>query len=91
MRVTLVALALAGMLLAGCQKDEAAKRSEATHAAVRGEDARTKPFVASVLREPFHKRTCKWAAKIAETNLVGYDSREDAIADGHRPCKVCKP
>ena len=24
-------------------------------------------------------------------NLTGYDTREDAIADNHRPRKVCKP
>jgi len=91
MRAILIVLAIAGIFLAGCQKDEVMKRSDATHASARGAEARSKPFVASVLREPFHKRTCKWAAKIAEYNLVGYDSREDAIADGHRPCKVCRP
>ena len=45
----------------------------------------------STIREPFHRSSCKWAQKIAPENLVGYDSREDAIKDGHRPCKVCKP
>lgn len=74
-----------------CSKSDADKRTDAKNAAVTGEPARSKPFVASVLREPFHRSTCKWAKKIHTENLVGYDSGEDAIADGHRPCEVCKP
>lgn len=49
------------------------------------------PYVASVLREPFHRVSCRWAAKIAPENAVYYETRDQAIADGHRPCKVCKP
>lgn len=49
------------------------------------------PYVASVLRAPFHRVTCRWAAKIAPENAVYYETRAQAIADGHRPCKVCKP
>lgn len=48
-------------------------------------------YVASRLREPFHYPWCKWAQKIAPENLVWYQSRQEAIADGHRPCKVCNP
>lgn len=49
------------------------------------------PYVASKLREPFHYTLCKWAKKIDPENTVYYQTREAAIADGHRPCKVCKP
>lgn len=49
------------------------------------------PYVASVLRAPFHRVTCRWAAKIAPENAVYYETRTQALADGHRPCKVCKP
>lgn len=49
------------------------------------------PYVASKLREPFHYASCKWAKKIDPENIVYYQTREAAIADGHRPCKVCKP
>ena len=48
-------------------------------------------YIASYLREPFHYTSCRWAHKIAPENAVYYDTREEAIADGHRPCKVCKP
>jgi len=83
MVVLLVVCLLASMLLPAC-----GKRSQAT---AEGEEARAKPYVASVLRDPFHNSSCKWAQKIHTSNLVGYDTREQAIADGHRPCKVCRP
>lgn len=49
------------------------------------------PYVDSVLRAPFHRVTCRWAAKIATENAVYYETRAQALADGHRPCKVCNP
>jgi micrococcal nuclease len=48
-------------------------------------------YVASVKAEPFHRPSCTWAKKIAPHNLQTFQSREDAIKAGHRPCKVCKP
>ena len=74
---------------AGCRSQQST--SSSPRAAVHGEAARSMPYVASAIREPFHRSTCRWAKKIATMNLVGYESREAAIADGHRPCKVCRP
>ena len=51
----------------------------------------TAMYVASYKRDPFHSRDCRWAQKISPANAVYYDTREEAIADGHRPCKVCNP
>lgn len=48
-------------------------------------------YVASVNKEPFHRVSCKWAQKISPKNAVYYETREEAIRDGHRPCRVCKP
>ena len=48
-------------------------------------------YVASELRDPFHKPSCRWAKKISRANLEGFASRDDAINAGHRPCKVCRP
>ena len=59
--------------------------------------ARTEPnqpeykFMASKNGEVFHKPDCQFAQKIAPRNLVGYDSRDAAIAAGKRPCKRCNP
>ena len=81
----------AALALVGCGDSPEETRQEAPNAAARGEDAKTCLLVASILREPFHHCWCKWAVKISDRNLAGYNTREDAIADGHRPCKVCNP
>jgi Metal binding domain of Ada len=48
-------------------------------------------YVASRDRDSFHRASCGSGRRIKEQNKVGYASRADAVADGHRPCKVCKP
>ena len=48
-------------------------------------------YVASINKEPFHRISCRWAQKISPKNAVYYNTREEAIQDGHRPCKVCRP
>ena len=85
MKRAIIALVIVGLLLFGCSGES---ESSAT---AKGAAAREKPYVASVDRDPFHGSACKWAAKISERNLYGYDTREQAIEDGHRPCKVCRP
>ena len=57
----------------------------------RSADPATAAFVASAIREPFHRLDCKWAQKISPGNLQGFTTRDEAIKSGHRPCKVCKP
>ena len=48
-------------------------------------------YVASINKEPFHRVSCRWARKISPSNAVYYNTRQEAINDGHRPCKVCRP
>jgi len=48
-------------------------------------------YVASSLREPFHRPSCRWAQRIDHANLQQFSTRQAAIDAGHRPCKVCKP
>jgi len=48
-------------------------------------------YVASKNSKVFHKPECRWAKRIKPANLVGYNSREEAIEAGKRPCKMCKP
>lgn len=91
MRTLCCVLVLALLLPLACDESDEQKRAAGSAAVARGATARTKPFVASVQREPFHKSSCKWAAKIHDSNLVGYDTRKAAMAGGHRPCKICKP
>ena len=51
----------------------------------------TEGYVASRNSEVFHKADCKSAAKISEKNLVRYNTREEAIAAGKKPCAECSP
>ncbi len=74
------------VLTLGCGKSEKSGRATPT-----ADAAGSKPYVPSILRDPFHVSSCRWARKISTENLVGYDNRDQAIADGHRACKVCKP
>ena len=78
-------LALALFLLAS----GATVAIEVAHTSEREKPAYT--YVASRSREPFHRITCKWAAKISEGNRQTFQTREEAIQAGHKPCKVCKP
>ena len=40
----------------------------------------------------FHRPSCKYVKKIAEHNREDVDdTREQIIAEGYKPCKVCKP
>jgi len=48
-------------------------------------------FVASVNSKVFHKSDCKSAAKISEKNVVRYNTRDEAIQAGKKPCAECRP
>ncbi len=48
-------------------------------------------YKASKKSAPFHHAYCQWADKISADNLQCFATREEAIAAGHRSCKVCNP
>jgi len=48
-------------------------------------------YVASKNSKVFHKPECSSAKRILPKNLVGYNSRDEALKAGRRPCKQCKP
>jgi hypothetical protein len=54
-------------------------------------DTLSHPFLASKNSTVFHRADCRLAQTIAQDNLVGYNSREEAVAGGKRPCKTCNP
>lgn len=49
------------------------------------------PFVASKSSGVFHRPDCRWAQNISGDNRLGYKTREEAVQNGKRPCKSCKP
>ena len=48
-------------------------------------------FVASKNSAVFHRANCKSAAKISAKNLIRYNTREEAIQAGKKPCHECNP
>jgi hypothetical protein len=48
-------------------------------------------YVASKNSDVFHKPDCSSAKRIKPENLVGYNSRDEAINAGKRPCGQCNP
>jgi len=48
-------------------------------------------FVSSRVSNVFHKPDCEWAGKIKPWNRQCFSSREKALEEGKKPCKVCKP
>ena len=48
-------------------------------------------YVSSKNSKVFHSPQCRSVKRIKPENLVGYNSKEELIQAGKRPCKVCKP
>jgi micrococcal nuclease len=48
-------------------------------------------YVASRKSKVFHRADAKCIKTISPHNLIGFKSREEAIASGRRPCKSCRP
>jgi len=48
-------------------------------------------YVASGKSGIFHRPDCPFVKRIKPENLVGYKTRTEAIKDGKRPCRRCKP
>jgi len=48
-------------------------------------------FVGSKNSTKYHYTWCKWAQRIKPSNMVVFNSPEEATGAGYVPCKVCKP
>lgn len=48
-------------------------------------------IVGSKRSRAFHLSSCSHVSRIADHNLVTYESVTDAVSQGKRPCKVCHP
>jgi hypothetical protein len=58
---------------------------------VRQTQATKDVYVASKNSGVFHKPDCRSAQNISEENRITYNSREEAVKAGKRPCKLCNP
>jgi methylphosphotriester-DNA--protein-cysteine methyltransferase len=72
----------------GCRPDAAQAGAESSSPAT---TPAAGELCASSTGKTFHKPECAWAKKISGRNLVVYKTRDDAIASGKTPCKVCTP
>jgi len=45
-------------------------------------------YVASRNSKVFHRPGCKWAKRISSKNLIGFESREEAVRSGRNACKI---
>lgn len=48
-------------------------------------------YVASKNSNVFHRLQCSSAKRIKPENIIDYNSEDEAIRAGKRPCKICKP
>ena len=48
-------------------------------------------FWASKSSNKYHYPSCTYAQKIKPSNLIKFNSPEQAVKAGYVPCKVCKP
>ena len=84
--------------LANTKNDELSGNSEKNIVSVtvpegqaRSSVAASYKYVSSKNSQIFHSPNCRSVKRIKAENLVGYNSRNEAIQAGKRPCKVCKP
>ncbi len=62
-----------------------------SHPAVEQTSPTEAAFVASKNSDVFHRADCSSAKRIKPENLIGYNSPDEAIQAGKKPCKRCKP
>ena len=39
----------------------------------------------------YHLRSCRTLSNVAQSNLVGFRSADQARRKGYKPCNICKP
>jgi methylphosphotriester-DNA--protein-cysteine methyltransferase len=48
-------------------------------------------YVGSSTTHKFHYESCRAAQKIRADHRVNFDTRDEAVNAGYRPCGICKP
>lgn len=48
-------------------------------------------YIGSKNSDKYHKKNCRWVEKIEEENAVYFNSKEEAVQAGYKPCGTCKP
>ncbi len=75
-----------------CRPDEAHETAAApAPAPAESRAAGETGYVAGRNGRTFHRADCPWAKGIDASTLVTYKTREEAVAAGKKPCRICKP
>jgi methylphosphotriester-DNA--protein-cysteine methyltransferase len=48
-------------------------------------------YVGNSNTHKFHLASCRYVSKMSEDHKVYFNTRDEAIAQGYVPCKVCNP
>lgn len=48
-------------------------------------------YVGNMSSRKFHYDNCRAASKIKTGNRTTFDSRDEAISAGYKPCGICRP
>ena len=48
-------------------------------------------YIGNKNSEKYHRFDCEYGAKVQDNNLIVFDTLEDAINSGYKPCGACHP
>jgi micrococcal nuclease len=74
--------------------DETAGDADGKNAETDAQDGGTRDadgYVGNTETKRFHLPACRYVSSIKDTHVLRFFAREDAIAEGFVPCKVCDP
>lgn len=67
--------------------DDAASDTVILHAT----DVPEGSYIGNKNSEKYHRFDCEYGAKVQDNNLIVFDTLEDAINSGYKPCGACHP
>jgi len=65
-------------------------QKSSSNSIVSGDTGSTSYYIGNANSGKFHSRNCREVDKMNENNKVPFNSREEAIKNGYKPCKKCK-
>lgn len=48
-------------------------------------------YVGNMTSRKYHYETCRAAKKINAGNRTSFETRDEAVSAGYRPCGICRP
>ena len=54
------------------------------------EDEEKEKRIGNIQMKRFHRNNCRWAEKIPKEKRCIFRTRQEALKNGFKPCRVCK-